>query len=254
MRSIHQALRTPPEKLRARRLEPVTVAVVDSGVDATHPDLAGRVDEAWRIVTGKDGAKADRGRRSRNNDVFGHGTGVAGIIAQIAPNARIVDVRVLDEHNAATGEALLKGFRLAIERDARLINLSLACRAAYAAPLQAMCEQAYERNQIVIAAKRNMPLQDDGFPARLSSCIGVDAAALASPYVLRFLRWPPVEFAARGDRVVTPAAGGGYTSMTGTSFATPTVTGLCALLVGAYPDLRLFEIKTVLKDLAEPAG
>ena len=254
MRSIHQALRTPLEKLRARRLEPVRVAVVDSGIDATHRDLAGRVDEAWRIATGKDGVKVVRGRLGRNNDAFGHGTGVAGIIAQIAPNARIIDVRVLDEHNAATGDALLKGFSLAIEREACLINLSLACRAAYAVPLHALCEKAYQHNQIVIAAKRNMPLQDDGFPARLSSCIGVDVAAFPSPYMLRFLRWPPVEFAARGDRVVTAAAGGGYTSMTGTSFATPTVTGLCALLVGAFPDLRLFEIKTVLKDLAELAG
>ena len=57
---------------------------------------------------------------------------------------------------------------------------------------------------------------------------------------------------APSDEVTVAAAGGGYTTKTGTSFATPAVCGLCALLVGAFPDLRPFELKTLLKKNAKP--
>ena len=63
----------------------------------------------------------------------------------------------------------------------------------------------------------------------------------------------PIEFEARGETVVAPAKGGGYTTLSGTSFATPTVSALCALLLGAYPDMTLFELKTSLRQLAQTA-
>lgn len=240
--------------LRRRRLAEVSVAVVDSGIDATHSDLRGRVARAWEIPADGETFRAVEAPCPRNRDVYGHGTAVAGIIASIAPNARLLDIRVLDERCQAGGPALVAGFEHAIASGARLINLSLACVARYAPQLHELCEEAYRRNQIVIAAKRNMPLADHGFPAEFSSCISVDAADFPSRYMLEFLDPPPIEFAARGANVLVPAAGGGYMRRTGTSFATPTVTGLCGLLVGAYPDLRLFEIKTLLKQHAESAG
>lgn len=249
MTLIHQALRAAFKRLRARKLPPVTVAVVDSGVDSSHPDLRGRVTGAWRIAPYRDTHRAMPCPVGRDNDVFGHGTAVAGIVADIAPNARIMDFRVFGADRIGSGAALLAGFRTAIERGARLINLSLACLGSFAGELHELCEQAYRNNQIVVAAKRNMPLEDNGWPAELSSCISVDRANFPSPFLLRFLS-PPIEFAARGEQVVAPKRGGGYAAVTGTSFATPTVTGLCALLIGAFPDLRLFEIKTLLKDFA----
>ncbi|HUT37228.1 MAG TPA: S8 family serine peptidase [Planctomycetota bacterium] len=250
MSSIERALGVSLRGLRRRRLAPVQVAVVDSGMDATHPALRGRVKEAWKVVTRGEAARAVKVSRARNNDAYGHGTAVAGIIAAIAPNARLLDVRVLDAHCQGGGPALLAGFEQAIASGARLINLSLACVAEFAPQLHELCERAYRGNQIVIAARRNMPLADNGFPAEFSSCISVDMADFASPFVLDFLDPPPIEFAARGEHVRVPAAGGGHTYMTGTSFATPAVTGLCALLVGAYPDLRLFELKSLLKHAA----
>lgn len=252
MTGIEQAIRGSLKGLRRRRLAPVQVAVVDSGIDATHTRLRGRVTGAWKIVTRGESVRAVKASRARNNDAFGHGTAVGGIITSIAPNARLLDIRVLDEHCQGRGSALLAGFEQAVCLGARLINLSLACVARYAPQLHDLCEQAYRRSQIVVAAKRNMPLADNGFPAEFSSCISVDMADFRSQYTLEFLDPPPIEFAARGENVLAPAAGGGYTRMTGTSFATPTVTGLCALFVGAYPDLKLFEIKTLLKQFARP--
>jgi len=253
MNRIEKALGTSLKALRTRNLARVDVAVVDSGVDSTHPDLRGRVGGAWKVKLRDGRQKPIRCHVGRNNDVYGHGTGVAGIIAAIAPNARIFDVRVLRGDCGGSGAALLEGFRLAVEQRVRLINMSLACEATFAQELHELCEQAYRLNLVVVASKRNMPLEDNGWPAEISSCVSVDQTDFPSPYMLKFLKPPPIEFAARGQRVLTTARGGGYREMTGTSFATPTVTGLCALLLGAFPDLRPFELKTILKHSAGKA-
>ena len=254
MNRIEEALATSFEALKKRHLAPVNAAVVDSGVDATHPDLRRHVAGAWKVIPRDGQIKAIRVPKGRNNDVFGHGTGVAGIISKIAPNAQIFDIRVLRGDCSGSAAALLAGFQLAVEQGIRLINLSLTCLPQFAPQLHALCEKADRQDLVVVAAKRNNPLEDNGWPAELSSCISVDRADFPSPYTLKFLKPPPVEFAARGHQVITTAKGGGYCEMTGTSFATPTVTGLCALLLGAYPDLRPFEIKTILKHAALPHG
>jgi subtilisin family serine protease len=239
-------LRALPE----RPLAPVAVSVVDSGIDATHPALRGRVAAAFRVEQGAERPLVVGASPDASNDVYGHGTAVAGIIAAVAPNARLTDVRVLDERNEATGEILVEGFRRAVESDARVINLSLACRARFAPQLHELCERAYRRNQIVVAAKRNMPLVDQGFPAELSACIAVDRERYPSPFEVGYRPTPPVEFVAHGVDVTAPAPGGGYRVVTGTSFATPAVTALCALLLGVAPELRPFEVKALLKGLA----
>jgi subtilisin family serine protease len=250
---IEEALGVPLEALRTRQLARINAAVIDSGVDSSHPDLRGKMAGAWKVALRRGKPRPVKCPLGRSNDVFGHGTGVAGIITAIAPNARIFDVRVLRGDCSGTGAALLAGFRLAVEHGIRLINMSLACQATFAHELHELCEEADRRNLVVIAARRNVPLQDNGWPAELSSCVSVDRADSPSPYTLKFLKHPPIEFAARGLRVLTTARGGGYHEMTGTSFATPTMTGLCALILGAFPDLRPFELKTILKHSAAKA-
>lgn len=238
--------------LAGSSLAPVTVCVVDSGVDGAHEALRGRVQEAWSIDDLPGGPARTRRDCPGGNDVFGHGTAVAGIIASVAPNAGIIDVRVLDERNQATGKTLVEGFRFAVESSARIINLSLACRCAFAGELHQLCEKAYRLNQVVVAAKRNMPLTDLGFPAELSSCIAVDLAAFPDPLRFGYRPTPPIEFVGHGIEVMAPAPGGGYRAVTGTSFATPAVAGICALLLGRCPELRPFELKALLKALASP--
>jgi len=248
--SLVDALSARLDELASRELEPVTVAVVDSGIDATHPTLVGRVARAVRIEECDSGYTAVDAPEQSNTDVYGHGTAVAGIIAQVAPNARIIDIRVLNEQNVGKGDALVAGFRFAVAQEARVINLSLAAAARFAPALQSLCEDAYRRNQIVVASRRNMPLVDNGFPAEFSSCVSVDIGKFASHFEVLFRENHPVEFVAHGEDVRVPAAGGGSTIMTGTSFATPAVSGLCALLVGAWPDLRTFDVKSLLRAFA----
>jgi len=244
------ALKERLQDLAAAALQSVEVAVLDSGLDASHPDLAGRVVSAHRVDTVDGRPTVVDVPLGTNNDAYGHGTGVGSIIARIAPNARLVDIRVLGQDNRGSGVALVEGLRFAVGRGSRLVNMSLAASASFAQSIFSLCERAYYRNQILVASKRNMPLTDLGFPAEFSSCISVDNEPLPSPLALLYRPDTQIEYAADGEGVVVAAPGGQYTTVTGTSFATPAVTGLCALIVGAHPDLRPFEVKALLKAFA----
>ena len=114
--TLGELLRHTLEDLRDSPLEPVEVAIVDSGIDATHPALQGRIAEAWAIAPGPGGATRTPCPAPSNQDVFGHGTSVAGIVAAIAPNAKLVDIRVLDNSNVASGDTVVEGLRLEIGR------------------------------------------------------------------------------------------------------------------------------------------
>ncbi len=245
--SLHTLLGTRLEQLPRRNLAPVTVAVVDSGIDATHPQLAGRILRAARVQPAGRSQRVVRVAVPRNADAYGHGTAVASIICKIAPNAQILDIRVLDPENVCSGETLIAGFRYAVDSSARLINMSLAASAKFAPPLRALCETAYRRNQLVVASRRNMPLTDEGYPAEVAVCVGVGSAKFASQLQVAFQRDRIIEFTAHGEAVVVAAPGGGETTMTGTSFAAPAVTGICALLLGACPDLCPFDLKSLLR-------
>jgi subtilisin family serine protease len=94
-----------------------------------------------------------------------------------------------------------------------------------------------------------MPLQDEGYPAALIPCVGVDNEG-AGPEGSWLYRNDVIEYSAHGENVPVAAHGGGYTTMTGTSFATPIMCGHVALLLGAHPELRPFEVKAILKAMA----
>jgi subtilisin family serine protease len=245
--SLVEVLGESFEGLRARALAPVDVAVVDSGVDATHPDLAGRVVRQFHVDWTEGGTEVLERQVPECSDTFGHGTAVASIIARMAPNARIWDIRVLGGNNSGKGEILVAGFRYAIDQQIRVVNLSLASTAKFASQLAEICEKAYRANILVVAAKRNVPVADNGFPAELSTCVGVDSGNFGTNLKVKFTGGSPIEFMAHGEDIEVAVPGGGHRRQTGTSLATPTVTGLCALLLGAYPALRPFEIKAVLK-------
>lgn len=234
---VDKLLTTPFPRIGEGRLRPVKVAVLDTGIDASHPALQGR-------IVGADGK-----RLKANNDPSGHGTAVASILAAIAPNAKIVDFRVLDADNRGYGAAVVEGLAAAVESDADIINLSVSIRKdVHWDRTVKILERAYVRNKIVVASERNVPRADDaGLPAELSGTIGVGAGDFVNPYVLKFLAGSPIEFSAHGDAVLAARSGGGYVRMSGTSFATAAVSGLCALLRGCNAGLTSFELKTILR-------
>lgn len=247
--SLTDVLNESLPDLRNIRLKPVSVAVIDTGVDSSHEVLRKCVYGAWEFID-KDGEIVERSLPLRsNNDDAGHGTAVASIIAKIAPNARILDFKVLNANFSGTGKVMMAGLRAAINSDAKIINMSLACLAKYKDELSSLLEEAYKKHKIVIASKRNVPKVDDlGFPAELSSCISVENHSYDNnPFFIEHIDEQPIEFAAHGENILVAENGGGYYRLTGTSFATPTVSGNVALLLGKFPGLELYEIKSVLK-------
>jgi subtilisin len=226
----------------------VEVAVVDSGIDASHPALKGRVKRACIVHDrGEGGIEYEELPGERSYDSFGHGSGVAGIISGIAPGVELTSVKVLGENNAGTGDALIAGIRWAL--DIKLINMSLATtKKKFVRGLLAVCEQAYAQDAILVVAKRNFG--EPGYPAMFSSVISVDREALEDG--LEIIHYPrsTIEYGARGENVEVAQLNGSYGRSSGTSFATPHVTGTVALLLGAFPDIRSCQVKAILDSFA----
>lgn len=238
------------ERLRERELPPIEVAVLDSGIDAKHPDLEGSVVKAFKVNVGDETSTLEE-HPVGSHDSYGHGTAVGSIIKGIAKNAKLVDYRVLGPDNTGAGDAMLLCIKSAVDSGYRVINMSLAAKADFGPRLIPLCDKAYRNGQVIVAAKRNMPLTDMGFPAELVSVISVDRTKFPHPWGVRYSPASIIEFTGHGEDVKVAAPGGGYTTKTGTSFATPALSGVVALLLAAYPDLRPFEVKSILRAWSE---
>jgi len=235
----------------------IEVAVIDSGIDASHPRLAGRVSRGCTVAKNHLGEIVIREvEAKKNRDSYGHGTAVAGIIADLAPSAQLVSVKVLDDYNSCTGDVLIAGLKWALDQNIRLLNMSLATsKPSYVHKLFALCERAYVQNSIIVAARRNFG--DLGCPAMFSSVISVDREQYTEKLRVHYRPNNMIEFDARGTQIKVLAPGGGYAIHTGTSFATPHVCGMVALLMERFPRLTAVEAKSALMAFSEsatPAG
>ena len=224
----------------------VEIAIIDSGIDAAHPRLRGRVSRGCTVTKSPKGEIVIREVEGpKNRDSYGHGTAVAGIIADLAPAARLVSVKVLDDYNSCTGDVLIAGLKWALDQNIRLLNMSLATsKPAYVHKLFALCERAYVQNSIIVAARRNFG--DLGCPAMFSSVLSVDREQYLEKLRVHYRPHNMIEFDARGTQIKVLAPGGGYGIHTGTSFATPHVCGMVALLLERFPRLTAVEAKSAL--------
>ncbi len=232
---------------RSRTGRGVTVAVIDSGIDATHPDLAGRIVES--VI-----ARADNRRvvfePSDSGDSAGHGTACAGIISRIAPDAEIHSVKVLGAGGLGDGQTFLAGLEYAIRRRFRIINLSLGTtKPQFFSPLHDLLDRAYQAGCIVIAAANNLP--QPSFPSVFSSSlISVSKSGETDPFQFGFRFGEVIELTAPGVNVRTAWPGGAHKSLTGNSFACPHIVGIVALLLETYPELTPFQVKSALYAIA----
>jgi len=225
----------------------VQVAVIDSGIDPHHPELKGKVIRSCVVNKDPDGQIACKEiAPEESTDDFGHGTAVAGIISALAPDAELVNVRVLNEYNSCGGDVLIAGIRWALEQNIKLINMSLATlKEKFFPELFQLCEKAYVQNSILVVSRRN--LGGMGCPAMFSSVISVERGEIEERYGLNYKTANLIECDAFGTRVRALAPGGGYVEQTGTSFATPHVTGFVALMLEKWPEMITAEAKALLK-------
>jgi subtilisin family serine protease len=228
----------------------ITVAVVDSGIDAAHPAVA-RVDRAirWRWDADRAEAVSDEGA---HEDLFGHGTACAGIIRRAAPDATLWSVRVLGSRLSGKGVVFAAGLRWAIAQGARVVNLSLSTsREDYAELFHDIADEAAFAGVVLVCATNNVPAPT--YPAQFSSVISVAAHDGQDPFALDANPAPPADFGAPGIDVEVPWLSGGSIVATGNSFAAPHVAGLAARLLSKHPRLTPYEVKTVLRSVASNA-
>ena len=221
----------------------VTVCILDSGIEAGHP-LVGGVSRAVAISVSDDGDAV--AEEDAEGDLCGHGTACAGIVRSFAPECELVSVRVLGAGYTGSGPILLAGLRWAVEQGYDVINMSLSTtKSQFVSTLHDLADRAYFDRTILVASAHNMPVKS--YPWRFASVISVGSHEESDPYALYSNPDPPVELFARGLDLDVPWVGGGTLRVTGNSFATPHVAGICARILSKHPTLTPFELKTVLR-------
>ena len=221
----------------------VTVAVIDSGIDAAHPAIGGHLSRHLRVDLDADGAHVvDDGS---GGDVVGHGTACAGIIAGIAPAAEIVAIRVLGADNRGKGLALAAAVDWAIEQHIAVVNLSLSSRSdALFAAFHDLADRAYFANTLLVCAANN--IAGPSYPSLFAAVLSVAAHDVPDPDVWFYNPHPPVEFGAFGVDVDVAWRDGGRIRATGNSFAAPHLAGQAARLRSRHPTATPFEVKALL--------
>ncbi|MGB3493119.1 MAG: S8 family peptidase [Elainellaceae cyanobacterium] len=257
----------------------VVVAVIDSGVDYTHPDLAqnmwvntgetpnngidddgnGFVDDYY----GYDFANDD----SDPFDDDGHGTHVAGTIAAVgdndigvvgvAPNAKIMALKFLDASGFGETFDAIQAIEYAILMGADISNNSWG-GSFYSAALEDAIAAANDAGQLFVTAAGNSSSNNNIFPSYPANYDFDNVISVASTDANDELSWfsnvgsTSVDLAAPGSDIYSTIPGGGYASFNGTSMASPHVAGVAALLLAQNPDLTASEIKQKILDSVDP--
>lgn len=255
-----RAVQAPEAWHEGGSTEQVTVAVLDTGVDYTHPDLANRVDvqNGYNYIDG-------------NFDVMdddGHGTHVAGIIAAelnsigIAgvsgnANVKILPLKVLDDQGNGTMYDVSFAIMDAVDKGADVINLSLSGERGREEPkmLQEAIAYALDQDVVVVAAAGNDGQRVERYvPASISGVIAVSAVD-EEMELSKFSNYgSEISFAAPGEEILSTYLHGRYVYASGTSQAAPFVSGTIALMKAAEPQLGIQEIEERLQRTAIDLG
>jgi subtilisin family serine protease len=233
----------------------VVVAVLDSGVNAAHPDLVGHLLQGYDFVWND----------SDPADDFGHGTAVTGTIvaagnngmgvAGVAFGCSVLPVKVMDASGSATHSCIAQGIEYAVQQGARVINLSLGGDFA-SSTLQDAIDYAWSNNVVVVASAGNSGGTVPQYPAACDHVVGVAATEPddSKAWFSSYGSW--VALFAPGDNIWTTQRDltNAYGSWAGTSFSSPIVAGVAALVASAKPSLSNTQIANILEQTADDLG
>jgi subtilisin len=220
----------------------VRVCILDSGVEPDHPSV-GPLEGAVAVVRGADGEIVIE--PDEEGDLCGHGTACAGIVRALAPECSLFSVRVLGAGYTGSGAILVEGLRYAIENGFDVVNMSLSTtKHELAASLHQLADLAYFKKTMLVASAHNLPVES--YPWRFASVLSVGSHDRSEALDFFYNPEPPVEFFARGVDIDVAWLQGSTLRSTGNSFATPHMTGICALVLGRHPELTPFQLKSVL--------
>lgn len=238
----------------------VKVAIIDTGIDYTHPDLAANYKGGYDFV---------------NNDAdpmddHSHGTHCAGTVAAVdnsigvigvAPQASLYGVKVLNRYGQGWEDEIVAGIEWAGDNGMHVASMSFGSL-FYSGPIEGACSYAYGKGVLLAASAGNWGAGADtvGYPARHASVIAVAATDSSDTRASFSSTGPAVELAAPGVAVLSTTPGGGYASWNGTSMACPHVAGTAALVMasgitGASAGIMSpGTVRTRLQETAEDLG
>jgi len=250
----------------------ITIAVVDSGTDLSHKDLASRIVAGYDFVDNDSDPRDEVAGRDPEDPGcpgnFGHGTHVSGIaaaiannyfgIAGVAPDAKIMPVRALGKHGCGSFEAVNNGIRWAADHGAHIINLSLGgdvvIRNILGSGMEQAVQYAWTRGAIPVIAAGN----DAIFPSGYGSTNAVIVAATneddANPGFSNGVGDAKWGIAAPGARILSTIPGNAFAKASGTSMATPHVAGAAAVLrcLGLSRDQAVQRLLSTADDVGLP--
>jgi hypothetical protein len=235
------------------------IAVLDSGIDANHPDLVGR------IVAGRDIVNND----ATPTDDNGHGTAVAGVAAADSDNnigvagsawdAKIMPVKVLGADGAGSDADIASGIEWAVDAGAKILNMSLGGPGSSATLANAV-NYATSNGVLMVAASGNESTDVPSFPAAYDAVVAVGATDWYGDVAAFSNRGPHVDLVAQGVGMVTtaseslPSTEDDYASFAGTSFSAPLVAGVAALVKAKNPTFTPAQIASRLRSTAIDRG
>ena len=241
----------------------VVVAVIDTGIDIDHPDFAGRIiSKSYNSHTNQTGTAYVR-------DDYGHGTHVSGILAGmindtaglcgVAPQAEIMTIKA--NIPAAPGyfeqSSLLRGVNYAVENGAQVINMSLGRPYGSGADQleRTVIANAVMNGVTVICAAGNYNPGYVSYPAAYPETIAVSAIRWDGLFDISYSNYgPEVDIAAPGTSIYSTVRGGGYDYNSGTSMASPCVSGAAALVLSQHPEYTPDQVRNALCQTARDTG
>ena len=232
----------------------VIVAVLDTGIDAGHPQLAGRIAAgAIDLVDGdNDPSDLPDGIDSDGDDLVdeavGHGTFVAGLVLTVAPDARVLPIRILDSDGTGSAVDIARGVEIAVERGARVVNLSLGMEIESEVLQEVIEEQIREKGIVFISSAGNQDSDRPQYPAGQNEVVGV-AATTPGDAKADFSNWGSwVSVSAPGVGLVSLLPSAAMGRWSGTSFASALTSGQAAVLIGFAPFARGDEVRRAIEE------
>jgi hypothetical protein len=231
----------------------VTVAICDTGIDAAHPDLSGQLVPGYNTASNS----AD------TSDIHGHGTSVAGVVAaktnnavgvaSVAPSAKIMPMRITDRTDGyAYYSDMAECVAWAADNGARVANISFSGVAGSAAVSTAAASMRNKTGGVVVVSAGNEGA-DKGFLP--DDYLFVAGATTSSDTLASYSNYGAyVDVTAPGSSIYTTTRGGGYGSVSGTSFASPNTAATVALVMSANPTLTATDVTAVITGTARDLG
>ncbi|MEI8289301.1 MAG: S8 family serine peptidase [Verrucomicrobiota bacterium] len=230
----------------------VKIAVIDSGIETSHPDLKGiQLCDDLAVVEEDISLKVVDGG---GVDMFGHGTAIASIIRSVAPEAQIGSFRVLGDRLQSRTAIIREGVRLALDRGYHILNCSFGCRGEeqFIMKYKDWVDEAYLKGVHVISACNNCDFTVPEWPGFFTSAITVNMATTTELESFYYRPGTLVEFAAVGVNVDVAWKGGGRRCASGSSYAAPRVAAMLARLLSVHPQLSPAQAKALMHQIATP--